>query len=185
MTEYFDVVDEKDRPTGQKVTKTEAHQQNIPHRVATVLVFRPNGNILIQAHKFHGRLLDHSVGGHLEAGEDYETAAKREMKEELGLEVPIEKVAEGVLSEESYPNWGVQTTHLFGIFTARTTEHWKLVETEEVDQLLEMQVEEVVKAMNTSPDKFLQGFMTTLGAYLHSIESPLKIKAYGKTWGEL
>ena len=47
-----------------------------------------------------------------------------------------------------------------------------------------MKVEDVVELMNTQPDKFLQGFMTTLGAYLHSIKSPLKISAYGKNWGE-
>ena len=50
--------------------------------------------------------LFYPVGGHLEFGEDEETALKREVKEELGIEaMPIEKIAE---SPGDVPN---QITH--------------------------------------------------------------------------
>lgn len=183
--EQVDIVDEKDVPTGRVVTLSQAHREILPHRIAAVLVFRPNGNLIVQVHKYHGRRLDHSVGGHVSAGEDYGTAAQREMEEELRLTTPLKTIAEGVVSREDYPKTGDKVVHVFGVFTTQISKDWQLVETEEVDQILEMGVEELIHDMNTNPDRYLQGFFTSLGAYLTSIESDLKITAYGKTWGEL
>jgi isopentenyldiphosphate isomerase len=185
VDEDLDVIDEKDHPTGKVVKYSVAHRENILHRVAAVLVFRPNNKLIVQAHKHHGRRLDHSVGGHVMAGESYEAAAKREMEEELGLKIPIKEVAVGVLSQEHYLEQNIKLTHFLGVFTAKVPNNWELAETEEVDQVLEMTIEEIVDDMNKDPDKFLQGFMASLGTYLSSIGSDLKIKAYGKTWGEL
>jgi len=75
--------------------------------------------------------------------------------------------------------------HVFGIYSARVPDKWRHVETEEVDQLIEMNVEDIVKQMNETPDKFLQGFMTSLGTYLRVTGSSLRIRAFGKDWGEL
>lgn len=185
MNEQVDIVDKNDVTTGQTAGLKEADQNLLLHRVAAVLIFRPNGNLLIQRHKYHGRRLDHSVGGHVSAGEDYETAAKREMNEELRLHLPLTKVAEGVLSEEYYPHDGNRVEHIFGVFTAKVAAGWQLAETEEVDELVEMPLQEVIDMMNSEPDHFLQGFMTSMGAYLAHIGSGKKIQAYGKTWGEM
>ena len=185
VDEQLDELDESGNLTGRVINFSVAHKNNVPHRIATVLVFRPNGKLLVQVHKYHNRLLDHSVGGHVESGESYKQAAKREMEEELGLNVPISLVAPDVISHEYYKNLQSGLTHVFGVFTAKVSATWKHTETEEVDQLIEMPVEEIVEQMNENPDKFLQGFMTSLGAYLRVTKSPLKITAYGKEWGEL
>lgn len=138
----------------------------------------------MQVHKHHGRRLDHSVGGHVGAGESYLDAAKREMAEELELDTPLTPVAVDVMSYEHYPEHQSGLTHVFGIYEAKIPSDWQLTETEEVDRLVEMTVEDIVADMNKNPDKYLQGFMTTLGAFLRVKKSPLKIVAYGKTWGE-
>jgi isopentenyldiphosphate isomerase len=59
------------------------------HRTAHVFVFHPSGNrILLQLRRKDKDIQpgkwDTSVGGHLDHGEDYETAAVRELREELG-----------------------------------------------------------------------------------------------------
>ena len=77
--ELLDVVDKADCLTGKTVRYSLSHEDYIPHRVSAVLVFRPDGKLLVQEHKFHRRLLDHSVGGHVMAGETYEEAARREI----------------------------------------------------------------------------------------------------------
>lgn len=162
---------------------SEAHKGALPHRVSAVFVFRPNGNLLLQVHKYYDGLLDHSVGGHVSAGENYEIAAKREMSEELRLNVPIMQVATGVLADEYYKKTARWTKHMFGIFEAKIDDAWEHVPTEEVDRVIEMSLDEVVSEMNKNPDKFLQGFLATMGAYLNSIGSDQKIRAYGKVWG--
>lgn len=183
--ELVDVVDEQDNPTGQQIDMEDAHKQVLPHRISAVLVFRENGKMLVQVHKYHGRRLDHAVGGHVSAGEDYETAAYREMEEELGISNKLKTIAEGVVSDEYYHQTDHKVFHIFGVYTTTVSDDWQLTETEEVDRLIEMDLEEVVKDMNANPDKYLQGFFTSLGAYLRSISSKLIITAYGKEWGKL
>lgn len=78
-------------------TKQEAWEKGIIHRIVRIFVFNSKGEILIQK---RGATLasnpnkwDQSAAGHVDAGEDYFTAAGRELKEEIGIESPLtEKV---------------------------------------------------------------------------------------------
>ncbi|NLC71740.1 MAG: NUDIX domain-containing protein [Desulfuromonadaceae bacterium] len=91
--EVFEVVDEQDRVIG-RATRRQCHgDPSLIHRVAHVLVFNRQGNLLLQK-RSRGKDIqpgrwDTSVGGHLAPGEDYLRAALRETWEELGIEEPI------------------------------------------------------------------------------------------------
>lgn len=185
MKELVDIVGKDDELTGKTASLEESHRKELLHRISAVLIFRPSGDLLMQRHKKHRRLLDHSVGGHVSAGESYEIAAQREMQEELNLNIPIQKIREGVLSEEYYPHNDSRIAHMFGVFVGRIDNDWQLASTEEVDELVEMPLQEVIDFMNKEPDQFLQGFLSSMGAYLVATDSVQKISAYGKTWGEL
>lgn len=88
-TEMFEIVDEQDRVVGIAPRSLCHGNPTLIHRVAHVLVFRPDGELLLQKRSRHKDIQpgkwDTSVGGHLDPGEDYRTAAIREMREELGL----------------------------------------------------------------------------------------------------
>ena len=86
MATLLDEVDLRDCPTGRRVTKQEAHNSRLIHRCVAIYVFDAQGRLYVQVHKKSGGLLDHSVGGHVDSGENYLIAAKREGKEELGLQ---------------------------------------------------------------------------------------------------
>ena len=88
--EIFDVVDESDRVIGSAPRRRCHGDPSLIHRTAHVVVFHPDGNrILLQLRTrtkdIQPGKWDTAVGGHLDRGEDYETAARREMREELGL----------------------------------------------------------------------------------------------------
>ncbi|MFN6016748.1 MAG: 16S rRNA (adenine(1518)-N(6)/adenine(1519)-N(6))-dimethyltransferase RsmA [Verrucomicrobiota bacterium] len=87
--EIFDVVDEHDEVTSQ-ATRSEVHAQGLLHRAVHVLVFNKRGDVLLQQRSMlkdaHPGVWDSSVSGHLDAGEAYETAAVRELAEEMGIE---------------------------------------------------------------------------------------------------
>jgi len=90
--EVFEVVDEDDRIVGQAYRSQCHGNPDLIHRVAHVLVFNSRGEVLLQKRSMSkdiqpGRW-DTSVGGHLMPGEDYLEAARREAREELGLENP-------------------------------------------------------------------------------------------------
>ncbi len=87
--EIFDVVDEHDEVTGQ-ATRGEVHAQGLLHRAVHILVFNKRGDVLLQQRSMlkdaHPGVWESSVSGHLDAGEAYETAAVRELAEEMGID---------------------------------------------------------------------------------------------------
>jgi isopentenyl-diphosphate delta-isomerase type 1 len=94
--EYFDIIDEKGNIVG-KATRTECHNDNsLAHRVVHVLVFNSKGQLYLQKRSRDKYIQpgkwDTSVGGHLDLGETYEQAVRREMKEELGIDAPVKHI---------------------------------------------------------------------------------------------
>lgn len=87
--EIFDVVDENDEVVG-KATRSEVHAKNLLHRAVHVFVLNRNGDLWLQKRSLkkdkNPGVWDSSVSGHLDAGEDYLTAALRELQEEIGVE---------------------------------------------------------------------------------------------------
>ena len=94
MTEYVASVDDYDNIL-EIVTREEAHKNNCNVRIAAVLVVNENNDILLQKvstkKKKDAGKWSYSAAGHVDAGEDYPTAALRELKEELGIDAEIEE----------------------------------------------------------------------------------------------
>ncbi len=91
--EIFDIVDEKDQIIG-KVKRKEANNNNkIIHRSVFVCVFNKKGELFMQKRSStkdtDPLLWDVSCSGHVASGDSYLTAAKRELGEELGIDIPI------------------------------------------------------------------------------------------------
>ena len=87
--EEYDVVDEAGRVIG-RATRREVHADpRLIHRAVHVLIFRSDGRLLMQkrvpAKDVEPGKWDTSVGGPVDAGEDWLAAAHRELSEELGL----------------------------------------------------------------------------------------------------
>ena len=82
------IVDEEDRPVGV-ASIDEAHKRGLIHRIARVMVEDEDGRVLLQMRSLdswtHPGRWDNSAAGHVDAGETYEEAAKREAAEEIGL----------------------------------------------------------------------------------------------------
>ena len=66
------------------------HATGLLHRAIHVLVFDPQGRVFLQKRSglkdLHSHTWDSSCSGHVDSGEDYDTAAVRELGEEIGLE---------------------------------------------------------------------------------------------------
>lgn len=103
-SEEFPVVDEADQVIGQ-APRSKVHGDNLRHRAVHILIFGENGEIALQKRSpwkdRHPFAWDSSAAGHLAAGEEYDSAARRELKEELGIDVPLEKIAKLSASERT------------------------------------------------------------------------------------
>ena len=89
--EWFDVVDERDEIIGRALRR-DVHAQGLWHRAVHVLVFDETSRLFLQKRSMikdmSPGLWDSSCSGHLDAGEGYDGAALRELREELGLTLP-------------------------------------------------------------------------------------------------
>ena len=87
--EIFDVVNERDEVIDQK-PRAVVHRLGLKHRAVHVLVFNQRGQLFLQKRSmikdcFPGTW-DSSASGHLDTGEAYDTCARRELREELGVD---------------------------------------------------------------------------------------------------
>ncbi len=98
--EAVDLVDSEDRVTGGS-TIEECLRIGLLHRAVAVLVYRSDGRYVLQKRSgkdlWHPGLLTLSSTGHVKRGEPYEEAARRELREELGIEAPVVRVKKYLL----------------------------------------------------------------------------------------
>ncbi|MDA2935925.1 NUDIX domain-containing protein [Patescibacteria group bacterium AH-259-L05] len=83
--EYIDLVDEHDNVIGKK-KRSEIYAKNLSNfRVVDAFIINSKKEIWIPRRTVNKRIfplcLDTSMGGHVETGETYEHAFKREMRE--------------------------------------------------------------------------------------------------------
>lgn len=156
--ELIDLLDEKGNIIGITDVET-AHTQKQYHRVSAVFVFLKDGKLLIQEHVKSGGKYDNSIGGHAIKGETFYDAAKREAKEELNLECELTLVIT-FLPEKTKFN------HYFALYECVLPESWEFHPTEEVKEIIFMDLDEIVILMNKNPDLFTHGFLNTMQAYL-------------------
>jgi 16S rRNA (adenine1518-N6/adenine1519-N6)-dimethyltransferase len=121
--EQFPVVDKNDRISGY-ASRAEVHGNNLRHRAVHILIFNQIGDLYLQQRSRwkdrHPLKWDSSAAGHVTAGESYNETARRELKEELGVNVLLERIFNlaasartdheficgyrGVVSEDLAPN---------------------------------------------------------------------------------
>jgi isopentenyldiphosphate isomerase len=94
------IVDENDNPI-RGASMQEAHEQGLIHEIVLIAVRDPDGRLLLQRRApgvaTNPDTWDFSAAGHVDEGEDYITAALRELHEEIGVEA-----APGDLTEKAY-----------------------------------------------------------------------------------
>ncbi|MGJ8549955.1 NUDIX hydrolase [Winogradskyella wichelsiae] len=127
MDEILDIVDKNGAPTGRTALKSEAHSKGLYHNTIHLWLYTSKGEILLQqrSHKksIYPLLWDVSAAGHIDAGETFITAALRETKEELGLELePKDLTKIGTfLHETSYAAGKIQDNEFHQVYIAQLT----------------------------------------------------------------
>jgi 16S rRNA (adenine1518-N6/adenine1519-N6)-dimethyltransferase len=103
-SERFSVVDENDTIL-RDASRSEVHGNNLRHRAVHILIFNPAGEVYLQQRSRwkdrHPLRWDSSAAGHVVATEGYDETARRELKEELGLSVPLRKISKLPASERT------------------------------------------------------------------------------------
>ncbi len=102
--ERFAVVNADDHVIGD-APREEVHANNFLHRAVHILLFNDAGELFLQKRSRlkdrHPGVWDSSAAGHVDAGEDYDEAARRELQEELGVSAALQRVAKLSASERT------------------------------------------------------------------------------------
>ncbi len=129
MEEMVEIVDEEDNVVG-RATRKDAHRKNLLHRLAHVVVENSKGEILVLTRARNIEVWPgwkSNVGGHVDSGENYETAARRELFEEIGIRGKLENFGKVLVRDGKYSHM----TACFkaksnGPFKADKSEIWKM-----------------------------------------------------------
>ncbi|MBN2095250.1 MAG: NUDIX domain-containing protein [Candidatus Aenigmarchaeota archaeon] len=159
--EFFDIVDENDLPTGIQKPRSVAHRDGLWHRVIHVWIYNSRGEVLLQLRQkdkdTYPNVWDLSVGGHVTAGSSIIDAAKREVFEEVGLNLKESDLEfYGKKKSEKTPDGNIDSEYHYvyllkydGLF-----ENLKFQE-EEIQKIQFITLEDLEKNLKEHPEKYL------------------------------
>jgi len=151
-------VNEQNEVVGE-TTITEAKANGWMRRIVRVFVFSTDGKLLLQRRSPNviafPNLWDQSAGGHVDIGEDPETAARRETREELGITVSLEEVVNYHRSDDP-------ADKVFSyVYRATITPDTSIdFDTHEVAEVKWYTVTEFEQAVHDTPEAFTPTFVS-------------------------
>ncbi|MEP6685765.1 MAG: 16S rRNA (adenine(1518)-N(6)/adenine(1519)-N(6))-dimethyltransferase RsmA [Verrucomicrobiota bacterium] len=160
-SERFPVVDEQDRMLAT-APRQEVHGDNLRHRAVHILVFNKAGELFLQKRSRkkdrYPQRWDSSAAGHVDAAEEYDQAAHRELGEELGVSANLKRVVKLEASERTGQEF-IWLYHAFheGPFCLAPAE---------IDYGAFFPTKLVTDWMRARPDEFAPGFIECWKRYL-------------------
>ena len=150
--ELIDIVNEKDEVVGKDM-KSQKRIKDFISRTVAIFIKNSKGQILVCKRGPHKKndpnLYDLSAYGNVKSGEDYESAAKRELAEELGISCNLSLLGKHFLV--------VNGLKIFcSIFLGISDQTPQL--NEELSEYKLMTVGEIEKEFRDHPDKYCPGF---------------------------
>jgi isopentenyl-diphosphate delta-isomerase len=159
MTDRIVFVDEHDQVIGAG-TRAEAIAKGIIHRVVRVYLFNSKGELLLQKRSMNislPGLWDHSAAGHVDEGDDYLSAAKKELLEEVGVSgVELAEVAK--FYSDHPEKLSQHTKKCFNMIYQATYDGPVAPNKDEVDEIKWVTLEELKQWLAERPDDFSTGF---------------------------
>jgi 16S rRNA (adenine1518-N6/adenine1519-N6)-dimethyltransferase len=159
--EIFDVTDENDNVIGQ-ARRSEVHARGLLHRAVHIFVLNTAGLLLLQKRTAEKdefpQCFTSSASGHVSAGETYDECAPRELEEELGLRVPIQRL-------EKFPA-GPQTANEHSVLYHTVTDDEPTFDPVEIECGAYFTLDEIATMIEEQPDQFTPPFRVLFQWYV-------------------
>jgi isopentenyl-diphosphate Delta-isomerase len=152
------LVDKDDNRVGV-CEKMAAHQEGLLHRAFSIFIFNAKGEMLLQQRaisKYHsGGLWTNACCSHPAPGEETDAAAQRRLTEEMGFDVPLEKIFDFKYRADLDNNL---IEHEFDHVFVGTYEGDISYNKEEVMDYCYKDVEQISQSLQSHPQKYTAWF---------------------------
>ena len=167
MTEYFYVVDEDDEVI-RKASREECHSdRSLIHRSVYIFVVNSRNEVFLQKRSMSKDLYPGyytgSATGHVDYGEEYDDAAVRELKEELGIGAPLLRLGK-------VKSFMRNEREISMLYVCRYDGQIKF-NAEEVTEGSFYSIEDVKRSVRTGEKKFADGFKIAFKELLKHLDS--------------
>lgn len=161
------IVDEHDKPVGSEKMYL-AQEQGLIHRIVRIMVEDEQGRLLLQKRsqkmKRWPNCWDNSAAGHVDEGEDYITAAKRELLEEIGIRRTDLEEIDTYYTDR--PLNDIPHLRRFNrLYKTVAEEDEAVIDDDEVAEVRWLAVEEVKKLIKEHPDQVTDGLADVIERY--------------------
>ena len=163
------LVDENDNPIGT-MPKMEAHEKAMLHRACSVFILNANDEVLLQQRandKYHSAgLWTNTYCSHPHPGEDTLGAARRRLKEEMGMEADLQFVFKFMYKA---PFDNLLTEHEIDHVFIGKTDELPVINPEEVASYKYMKPEEIKLDMEQNPQSYTVWFRIIFNEFYKEI----------------
>lgn len=163
------LVDENDNPVGT-MPKMEAHEKAMLHRAFSVFILNANDEVLLQQRandKYHSAgLWTNTCCSHPHPGEDTLGAARRRLKEEMGMEADLQFVFKFMYKA---PFDNLLTEHEIDHVFIGKTNQLPVINPEEVASYKYMKPEEIKLDMEQNPQSYTVWFRIIFNEFYKEI----------------
>ena len=163
------LVDENDNPIGT-MPKMEAHEKAMLHRAFSVFILNANDEVLLQQRandKYHSAgLWTNTCCSHPHPGEDTLGAARRRLKEEMGMEADLLFVFKFMYKA---PFDNLLTEHEIDHVFIGKTDQLPIINPEEVASYKYMKPEEIKLDMEQNPQSYTVWFRIIFNEFYKEI----------------
>lgn len=155
--ELISIVDENGEFTGEVVDKEEAHNKNLLHNEIGVFIINDKRQILLQKRSANKRFNPNKWGlcaGHVDANESLESAALREIKEEVGLDVTVKDLHS--IGEREF-TLGDENSHItyFYYIKCDKSESDFVIQEEELSEVRWFNIEKVIQMIKQKDESIV------------------------------
>lgn len=148
--ELIDILDENGNKMGNTSTIKELHKSGKWHKVVGIIIYDFNNNILMQQRSINEisdpLKWDIAAAGHVNSGETEIEAVKRELLEEIGLNLVKGKIEPFISYKKEVNNETVNKKHLEDIYIAQIDSeniNEFMIQKEEVEQVKWLSINKV------------------------------------------
>jgi isopentenyldiphosphate isomerase len=155
LEKVVDVVDSRNRRTGS-AKRRELLPKNLNFRTVHIFVIDQDGKLILQKlrpdHPRNPTRLGSSVAGHLHTGERYASAARRKLKDELRLQLPVKRIGVFTMVDE-------KSKKFVGLFTSCAEDQNIAYDKEQIDSITRMSFKEIEADIKRQPLRYTPTFL--------------------------